>query len=114
LGASDERPDLRVDGWTTASVSAPVEFEAFAMPADHGLRLQEDQGVLPVGPQAEERDPECAVSLGQFRAFGLALHNGQLLSQGQVLERELALRLQARSGGCEQGVQQVKHRGRLA
>jgi hypothetical protein len=47
-------------------------------------------------------------------AFGLALHNGQLLSQGEVLERELALRLQARSGGGEQDVQQVQRRGRLA
>ncbi len=28
-----------------------------------------------------------------------SLHNGQLLSQGEVLESELALRIQARSGG---------------
>ena len=114
MGASDERPDLRVDGWTTASVSAPVEFEAFAMPADHGLRLQEDQGVLPVGPQAEERDPECAVCVGQLGAFAVAMQNGQLLSQGDVFESELALRLQARSSGREQGIQQLRHRGRRA
>jgi hypothetical protein len=39
------------------------------------------------------------------------MQNGQLLSQGEVFESELALRLQARSGGCEQGIQQVTHRG---
>ena len=66
------------------------------MPADRGLGLHDDQGVLPLWPQAAERDPECAVTLGQPGAFGLALHNGQLLSQGEVLERE-------------QGVHQVKH-----
>ena len=33
---------------------------------------------------------------------------------GVLVERELALRLEARSGGREQGVQQVKHWGRLA
>ncbi|MGB7474568.1 MAG: hypothetical protein WBM26_00030, partial [Polyangiales bacterium] len=57
------------------------------MPADHGLGLHDEEGVLPVWPQTRQRDPECAVSLGQFRAFGLALHNGELLSQGEVLER---------------------------
>jgi hypothetical protein len=115
--STDERSELRIDRWTSASVSAlrgPVELEALAVPANHGLGLHEDQGVLPVWPQAAEGDPECAVSPGQLGAFGLAVHNGQLLSQGEVLERELALRLQARSGGCEQDVQQVKHRGRLA
>ena len=88
-----------------------VELEALAMPADHGLGLHDDQSVVPVWPQAAEGDPECAVRLGQPGAFGLALHNGQLLSQGEVLERELALRPQARSGGCEQGVQEVTHQG---
>jgi hypothetical protein len=84
------------------------------MPADHGLGLHEEEGVLPVWPQARQRDPECTIRFRQLGAFGLTLQNGQLLSQGEILERELALRLQARSGGCEQGVQQVKHRGRLA
>jgi len=116
LGASDERPDLRIDPWTSASVSAPpgpIDLEALAMPADYGLWFHNDQGVVPVWPQAAEGDLECAVSLGQPGAFGLALQNDQLLSQGGVFEREFALRLQARSGGREQDVQQVKHRGRL-
>ena len=105
--ATDERPDLRIDRWTTASVSAlpaPVELEALTMPADYGLGLHDEEGVLPVWPQTAQRDPECAVRLGQPGAFGLALHNGQLLSQGEVLERQLALRLQARSRGRDQGV----------
>jgi hypothetical protein len=37
-----------------------------------------------------------------------------VLSQGEVLESEFALQPEARSGGREQGVQQAKHRGRLA
>ena len=84
------------------------------MPADHGLGLHDEQGVLPVWPQTAECDPECAVRIRQLGAFGLALHNGQLLSQSEVLEHELTLRFQARSGGREQEVQQVQHRGRLA
>jgi hypothetical protein len=75
----------------------------------HGLGLHEDQGALPVWPQTTERDPERAVRFGQFWAFGLALQNSQLLSQCEVLEGELTLRPEARSGGREQGVHQVKH-----
>jgi hypothetical protein len=115
--STDERSELRIDRWTSASVSAlpgPVELEALAMPANDGLGLHDDQSVVPVWPQAAEGDPECAISLRQLGTFALAVQNGQLLSQGEVLERELALRLQARSGGCEQDVQQGKHRGRLA
>jgi hypothetical protein len=52
--------------------------------------------------------------VGQLGAFGLALHNGQLLSQGEVFESELALRPEARSGGREQDVPQVNHRGRAS
>jgi len=115
--STNERPDLRVDPGTTASVSAlpgPVEPKALTMPADHGLGLHEDEGALPVWPQAAERDPERAVRVGQPGALGLALQEGQLLSQGEVFESELALRFQDRSGGREQGIQQVNHRGRRA
>ena len=45
---------------------------------------------------------------------GLAPHNGQLLSQSAVLECELTLQFQARSGGREQGVHQVNRQGRRA
>ena len=84
------------------------------MPANHGLGLHDEEGVVPVWPQTAERDPECAISLRQLGTFALAVQNGQLLSQGEVLERELALRLQALPGGCEQDVQEVTHQGRRA
>jgi hypothetical protein len=79
------------------------------MPADHGLGLHEDQRPLPVWPQTRQHDPECTVRFGQLGAFALALQDGELLSQGEVLESELAPRLQAQSGGRKQGVQQGKH-----
>jgi hypothetical protein len=77
--STDERPDLCIDRWPSASVSAlpaPVKLEALAMQADRGLGLHEDQGALPVWPQRRERDSECAVRFGQLGALGPALHNG--------------------------------------
>jgi hypothetical protein len=84
------------------------------MPADHGLGLHEDQGVLPLRPQPQQRDPECTVRFAELGALGLAVQNGELLPQREVFESESALRLQARSGGPEHGIQQVNHRGRRA
>jgi len=97
------------DCGAVSALPGPVKLEALAMPTDHGLGLHEDQGVLPVWPPTAEHDPESAVRLGQLGAFGLALQNGQLLSQSEVFESELALRPEAGSGGCEKGVQQRKH-----
>jgi len=75
------------------------------MPTDRGRGLHEDEGALPIWPQTAENDPECAVSVVELGAFGLAVQNGQLLLQGEVFESELALRPEARSGGREQGVE---------
>jgi hypothetical protein len=71
--------------WSRQSrrLPGPVELEALAMPANDGLRLHEDEGALPVWPQARERDPECAVRLGKIGVFGLALQNGPLRSQAE-------------------------------
>ena len=84
------------------------------MPADHGFGLHKDQGVLPVWPHTAERDPECAIRFGQLGAFGLALQNGQPLSQSEVLEGELALLLRLELAVAKKGVEQRKHGGRLA
>ena len=48
--------------------------------------------MLPACPQTRNCNPECAVCVGQLGAFGLALHNGQLLSQGEVFQGKLTLR----------------------
>jgi hypothetical protein len=56
----------------------PVELEALAMPADHGLGLHDEEGVLPVWPQTAELDPKrrninnCAID-GVLRRHKLAV-----------------------------------------
>jgi hypothetical protein len=48
---------------------------------------------LALGPESATQNARSV--LGQLGAFGLALQNGQLLSQGEVLENKLPPRLQA-------------------
>ena len=79
------------------------------MPADYGLGLHDEEGVLPVRPPTAQRDPECAVQLPVSSDVILALHNGQLLSQGEVLERELALFLRLKMSISSRRYSQVKH-----
>ncbi len=60
------------------------------MPADHGLGLDDDQCFAPSGPEALEKHPENAVCRPHARAGFLELENGDLLTEGHVLEREIA------------------------
>jgi hypothetical protein len=55
-----------------------------------------------------------AQSLSTTVLVSVSVQNGELLSQGEVLQSELAPRPQARSGGREQGVQEMTHQDRRA
>jgi len=62
---SDEIPDLSWN-FRTAFASPPAfptpeELEAFAMPADNGLWLHDDEGLGPVSPDPRQKDPEQAI-----------------------------------------------------
>jgi hypothetical protein len=70
--------------------------EAFAMPAEDGLRLGDDQTRPPASPEAREPNPEDPISPMEPRALHRALEEGDLLAERQVLggERRAALEQQ--------------------
>jgi hypothetical protein len=39
------------------------------MPADHGLRFDDDQSIAPAIPELGEPDPEQAITLSELRAW---------------------------------------------
>ena len=51
-----------------ARLPAPEQAEAGAMPADHGVGLDDDEGVGPAGPDLREDNPEGAVGSGAGEA----------------------------------------------
>jgi hypothetical protein len=53
------------------------------MPAHHGSRLQDDEGIAPAGPYARERDPEGAVGPAKRGARAATLKNGKLLAEAR-------------------------------
>jgi len=60
------------------------------MPADDGLRLDNQEDLGPAGPEAAEGGPEEAVARIQGRPRSLAFEHGDLLAQGEDLQRGIA------------------------
>jgi hypothetical protein len=71
---------------------------AFAMPAEDGLRLDDEQTRPPVSPQAGKPTPEDPVSPMEPRALQRALEDGTLLAERQVLRSELGAALKQLPG----------------
>ncbi len=60
------------------------------MPANHGLRLHDGQGIQAAGPQTIEPDPKYPIEGCEPRPpVLLSLKDGQLVAQGENLKLEL-------------------------
>ena len=83
---------MRIDWWTPrifpSREPGPEEFKPFAMPAENGLWLDDQEGRAPLTPNSGEPDPEEAISLPQLRSRMAAMINGQLLSEGEILQNQ--------------------------
>jgi hypothetical protein len=64
------------------------------MPAEHGVRLEDQERVAPFGKPSTDENPEPAVAVTEPWAWRPALQHDQLLTQAQILDD------QVRSGFC--------------
>jgi len=83
----DEIPDLRVDFRPSRDLGFefPEELETLAMPADHGVGLDDVERFAPAGPEPGEDDPEEPGDHPDFWPLVLLLINCQLLAKRDVL-----------------------------
>jgi len=68
----NQRDQVGVNGGSSPAgpgFPAPKEAKAQAMPRDDGLGSDEEQGLLPVGPEAQQTHPQQSVGGPEFR-FG--------------------------------------------
>jgi hypothetical protein len=70
----------------------PVASEAFSMPANDCLRLDDDEGTPPAWPETREGDPEGAVQRPDVRPPSVARVGRELLPQRQFDDRLLTPR----------------------
>ena len=68
------------------------------MPANNGLRFDDEQVVDPCRPKAAEQDPEYPILGLQRGARAFPLEHGQLLTEGQDLQAQAV-------PGTEEGVE---------
>ena len=58
------------------------------MPGHDGVRLDEEQGIRPVGPPKAERHPEQPIQTSQARPRLFAFEHGELLAKSGGLQTE--------------------------
>ena len=91
--SSDQKANLLGDLRSAAAwpgSPAPIETEAGAVPADHGVGFHENQDVGPAGPTLAESRPEESVQGVQFWPRPFPFQHGDLLSEGEDFEGGIA------------------------
>ena len=77
------------------------------MPANHGLGANEVERLSPPGPMFGEPHPEESIEAPELRPLRSAAEQGELLPEGQVLEREVG----SGSARRAQGAQRSEYEG---
>jgi hypothetical protein len=93
--APEQSPDRGVDGRATSGRTArelsPVLTKPTPLPPQDSVRSHDYEGLLPPGPDSGQPDPEEAVNSAEGRPRHRSFVHGELLTQGQILESQLAV-----------------------
>ncbi len=109
---SDQTPDFLRDRRPPAARSrppTPVQTKTGAVPADDGFRLHDDEEVGPPRAETAQRSPEQPIKGVQRWARPLALQYGDLLAQGEHLERGIPTTAQEDPDRGQEGEDQFEH-----
>jgi len=113
----DQRLDLGVDGRAApggpGGELAPVLAEAAALPAQDGGGRHDDQGLLPPGPDVGERNPQETIRRTQLGPACRSPIHGELVAQGEVLDRELTMTAEEEREEPKQVEQERDHRAEI-
>ena len=81
------------------------------MPGNDGLGLEEQQGLLPVRPKAPQANPKQSVGGAEFGFASLAFEHGELMPEGQIIEHESGMGLEAREQATEKQQSELEQDG---
>ena len=101
------RGDRRAAHDGAAGAPGPVVAEPSPLPAQDGVRGDDDQRLLPASPQPGQRDPKEPVATAQPRSGHRPPVHGELLAQGEILEGELPVAAAEEREESEQGEQRA-------
>ena len=93
--ACDQGLDLGIDGRATSGRAArelgPVLAEAAPLPPQDGVGSHDHERLSPPGPDPGQPDPEKTIRRAKPGLGRRPLVHGELLTQGKVLDRKLAV-----------------------
>ena len=93
--AGDQGDDLGMDGRATSDRAGrelgPGLAEATPLPPQDGVGGHDDEGLSPPGPGSAQPDPEDAIGRAKLGSRRRSLVHGELLTQSEVLDCELAM-----------------------
>ena len=111
--ACNEGLDLGGDGRATpdrpGGEPGPVRAEAAPLPSQDGVGSHDHEGLSPPGPGPGLPDPEKTIRRAKPGPGRRPLVHGELLTQGKVLDRELAVAAAEEREQTEQVEQESDH-----
>ena len=105
-------PDFLRDGRPPAIRSrppTPVQTKTGTVPADDGFRLHDNEEVGPPRTEAAQRSPEEPIEGVQEWTGTLALQYGDLLAQGEHLERGVPTSAEEDPDCGQEGQDELEH-----
>ena len=69
---------------------SPVHAKTTPVPPDYGFRRNQHERPLPSGPNAPSNNPEELIEKPQTRARISTFHRDELLTQSEILEKEIS------------------------
>jgi len=91
--------------WARTTLPPPVQTKPAAVPADHGLRPDEDECMAPSGPEPRQPHPEDSIGGSESNSSpcALALQYNKLMAKGDHLGVERGLAPQETPERAEKG-----------
>jgi hypothetical protein len=108
----DQTPEFLCDPRSAAAGTrppAPIKAEASAMPADNGLWFDNEEDIVPAGPEAAEDGPKETVSRIQRRPWPFAFEYGDLLAESEDLQDGVASRTKESAECTQHGEEELEH-----
>src|SRR5439155_645418 len=86
---TDQPDHFRTEARPTPRLPAPEVAESLAMPAEDGLRPDDDEGRAPPVPDPCQAHPECPFGMTQPGSYNPAAEDGEPLPEGEIFQSQL-------------------------
>ena len=92
-----------------ARLASPVAAESFPVPANDSCWLNEEERASPAIPKAPQAGPDKAICEAEARAPVRGCENGELVSEGKILQDQISTGFQGTEQSCCKSEGEIRH-----